>query len=102
MAPRKSSPEQISSEYILENFNNSGWLMHVWYEHRFYNHTFVMILPVEEPHLCRFLVRVDIHGAGTATTMTATRMTLKSAVDALNSYYKKSEVVRPIDFMRQV
>jgi hypothetical protein len=102
MAPRKTTAAAVTPEYTLENFNNSGWYMHTWYEHRFYNHTFVMILPVEEPHLCRFLVRVDIHGAGTATSMTGTRMPLSSAVNSLESFYRKTEIVRPIHFGTQV
>lgn len=100
MAPREK--KAINSEYTLENFTSASWLMHMWYEHKFHPNTYAMILPVEEPHLCRFLVRVDVHGAGAATSQTATRMKLEDASHALSSYYKRQETIRPIHFGTQV
>lgn len=99
MAPRG---REVKPQYTLEDFTNTGWLMHMWYEHKFHPNTYAMILPVEERHLCRFLVRVDVHGAGAATSQTATRMKLEDAASALSSCYKRPEAVRPIHFGTQV
>lgn len=88
----------LESEFSYEDMKKSGWYAHTWYDHKLHNNTFAMVLPVEDSHLCRFLVRVDLHGAGTATTMTATRMKWLDAFEALKNFYKHSQITPRINF----
>ncbi len=99
---KKTSDTTPEHEDGLEAFKNSGWLMHIWYEHKFHNNTYAMVLPVEDSDLCRLLIRVDVHGAGTATSMVGTRMTIKAAMDALGSSYRMPASTPRINFGTQI
>lgn len=77
--------ETTVAELVREDYSH---FYHMWYEHKVQPYTHVMLLPVEDPDLCRFLTRVDLYGAGTAVSIAGTRMKVVDAVNAIKRYYR--------------
>lgn len=68
----------------------------LWHQHKFHPTTFAMVIPTGDGtgDTCRFLIRVQVGGAGTAVAIEGAEMSTALALKTLNEFYTQSRLTK--------
>lgn len=65
----------------------------LWHAHKYHPTTYAMVIPTGDDG-CRFVIRIQVGGAGTAMALEGADMNVSEALKILNEYYIQSRLMK--------